>query len=256
MTPLWTPSPERVAQTELARFMKLAGKSSYAELHRWSVEHSEEFWELVWKFGQVRGEPGQRRVVNPGRMPGAKWFPDGRLNYAEHALYPPVGVGEDGVAVIFAREDGRRRRLTWRELRTEVAAVRAALVRFGVGRGDRVVALLPNAPEALIAMLATASLGAVWSSCSPDFGARAIADRFAQIEPTVLLTVDGYRYGGKAFDVRDTVADLRGQLPTVTTTVLVPYLDDDATLPDSVRWPDLIAAGAAHALGLAFEPIA
>jgi len=253
---LWEPGPERLAAAHLTRFAEQVGAAGdYQQLWRWSVSDLDGFWRALATWAGIRWSTPPTAGLAEARMPGARWFPDGRLNYAEHALYPPVGVAEDGVAVIFAREDGRRRRLTWRELRTEVAAVRAALVRFGVGRGDRVVALLPNAPEALIAMLATASLGAVWSSCSPDFGARAIADRFAQIEPTVLLTVDGYHYGGKAFDVRDTVADLRGQLPTVTTTVLVPYLDDDATLPDSVRWPDLIAAGAAHALGLAFEPM-
>jgi acetoacetyl-CoA synthetase len=122
-----------------------------------------------------------------------------------------------------------------------VAAVRAALVQLGVSVGDRVAALVPNSPEALVAMLATASLGAVWSSCSPDFGAHAIADRFTQIEPTVLFTVDGYRYGGKAFDILPTVEALRAELPSLRATVLVPYLDDAATLPDSERWPDLLA---------------
>jgi acetoacetyl-CoA synthetase len=173
-------------------------------------------------------------------MPGASWVPGGTLNYAEHALYPPCGVDKDDVAVVFAREDGLEQTLTWRELRTRVAAVRAALVAHGVGVGDRVAALLPNAPEALIAMLATAALGAVWSSCSPDFGARAIADRFTQIEPTVLFTVDGYVYGGKAYDIRATLATLRRELPTLRATVLVPYLDAAAELPDALAWADVV----------------
>jgi acetoacetyl-CoA synthetase len=184
-------------------------------------------------------------------MPGASWFPDGTLNYAEHALYPPCGVGKDDVAVVFAREDGRRETLTWRQLRTRVAAVRAALVGHGVRAGDRVAALLPNAPEALIAMLATTAIGAVWSSCSPDFGERAIADRFTQIEPVVLFAVDGYVYGGKRFDIRETVAALRADLPSVRATVLVPYLDESAGLPDTERWADWVAREAT----LEFEPM-
>src|SRR5437764_1827029 len=157
-------------------------------------------------------------------MTGALWCTGGRLTYADHLLYPPVGVDKDGVAVLFAREDGQRRTLSWRELRTQVAAVRAWLVGQGVGEGDRVAALLPNAPEALVAMLATTSLGAIWSSCSPDFGPRGVADRFTQIEPAVLFTVDGYHYGGKAFDVLQTVKSLRTELPSLRATVLVPYL--------------------------------
>jgi len=253
---LWEPGPERLAAAHLTRFAEQVGVAGgYEDLWRWSVADLDGFWRALASWAGIRWSAPPSAGLAEARMPGARWFPDGTLNYAEHALYPPVGVDKDGIAVIFAREDGRRRRLTWRELRTEVAAVRAALVEYGVGRGDRVAALLPNAPEALVAMLATASLGAVWSSCSPDFGARAIVDRFAQIEPTVLFTVDGYRYGGKAFDVRDTVAALRAQLPTVTTTVLVPYLDDDATLPDAVRWPDLLARPAPHTSRLAFEPM-
>jgi acetoacetyl-CoA synthetase len=249
---LWEPSPERAAGTRIAQFARQAGVAGdYADLWRWSVADLDRFWRTLGDWAGIRWtSPPAAGLADP-RMPGAVWFPDGTLNYAEHALYPPAGAGKDEVAVVFVREDGLRRTLTWRELRTEVAAVRAALVDFGVGRGDRVAALLPNAPEALIAMLATASLGAVWSSCSPDFGARAIADRFTQIEPTVLFTVDGYRYGGKAFDVRATVEALRADLPTVGTTVLVPYLDPDATLPDSQRWPDLLEREAT----LAFEPV-
>ena len=151
---------------------------------------------MRWHDAPTRGA---RRRLDARRA----WFPGGTLNYAEHALYPPVGVGKDDVAVIFAREDGLRAAAdAGSSCGGSVAAVRAALVEHGVGVGDRVAALLPNAPEALIAMLATASLGAIWSSCSPDFGARAVADRFTQIEPAVLFAVDGYLYGGKRFDIR------------------------------------------------------
>src|SRR3954467_6484375 len=249
---LWEPSAERAAGTRIAAFARHVGvEGDYDALWRWSVGNLDGFWRALAEWVGIRWQEEPTAGLADASMPGAQWFPGGTLNYAEHALYPPCGVGKDDLAVIHVREDGRRRTLTWRELRTQVAAVRAALAEFGVGRGDRVAALLPNAPEALVAMLATVSLGAVWSSCSPDFGARAIVDRFAQIEPTVFLTVDGYRYGGKAFDVRATVASLRSQLPTARTTVLVPYLDPDATLPDSVRWPELLGGGAT----LAFEPM-
>jgi acetoacetyl-CoA synthetase len=249
---LWEPSPDRAAATRIAGFGRRVGVSGgYADLWRWSVDDLDRFWRELADWSGIRWTSAPSTALADARMPGAVWFPGGTLNYAEHALYPPAGAGKDDLAVVFVREDGLRRTLTWRELRTQVAAVRAALVDYGVGRGDRVAALLPNAPEALIAMLATASLGAVWSSCSPDFGARAIADRFTQIEPTLLFTVDGYRYGGKAFDVRGTVEALRAELPTVGTTVLVPYLDPDATVPGAVRWPDLLEREAQ----LAFEPM-
>src|SRR3954453_22128896 len=249
---LWEPTPDRAAGTRIAGFARHVGvDGDYAALWRWSVENLDEFWRTFAEWVGVRWRDTPTAGLADPAMPGATWFPGGTLNYAEHALYPPAGVEKDDVAVIFVREDGRRRTLTWRELRTQVAAVRAALAEYGVGPGDRVAALLPNAPEALVAMLATTSLGAVWSSCSPDFGARAIADRFTQIEPVVLLTVDGYRYGGKPFDIGATVATLRAELPSVRATVLVPYLDEAATLPDSVRWPDLLQREAR----LAFEPM-
>jgi acetoacetyl-CoA synthetase len=251
---LWTPSDDRVADARLTQFRTwLAGRGrvldSYDALWQWSVHDLDGFWTAFAEWAQVRWRTPPDRTLGSRVMPGATWFPGGTLNYAEHALYPPAGAELDAVAVLFAREDGLERTLTWRELRTQVAAVRAALVDYGVARGDRVAALLPNAPEALIAMLAAASLGAVWSSCSPDFGARAIADRFTQIEPVVLLAVDGYRYGGKAFDVRGTVEELRAELPSLRATVLVPYLDEAAALPDAHRWPELLERDAR----LAFE---
>ena len=184
-------------------------------------------------------------------MPGARWFPGGRLNYAEHLLFPLAEVDGSSVAVIAAREDGRESTLSWDELRARSPA--SGLVAGpGRGSGDRVAALLPNGLEALVAVLAVASLGAVWSSCSPDFGPTAIADRFTQIEPVVLLTVDGYSYGGKTFDVRATVADLRASLPSLRATVLVPYLDEAATVDSTTPWAELLATEGE----LAFEPMA
>ena len=252
---LWEPGPDRIASARITEFGRWVAEHAgvatgdYDELWQWSVSDLDGFWSAFARWYGTRWHDDPSTALADATMPGATWFPGGTLNYAEHALYPPCGVGKDDVAVLFEREDGLAVRLTWRELRTQVAAVRAALADHGVGRGDRVAALVPNTPEALVAMLATVSLGGVWSSCSPDFGARAIADRFTQIEPTVLFAVDGYHYGGKQFDVRPTVERLRAELPTLRATVLVPYLDADATLPDSERWPDLLAREAT----LAFE---
>ena len=220
MSPLWTPSPERAAKTELARFMKLAGKSSYAELHRWSIEHSDDFWELVWRFGQVRGEPGARRVMNPERMPGAKWFPEGKLNYAENALRSRDATP----AIAFWGEDRVKRYLSKRQLYDLVSRIARALKDAGVEKGDRVAGYLPNVPEATAALLATASLGAVWSSCSPDFGVQGVLDRFGQIEPKVLFCADGYLYNGREFDSQEKASQVLEQLPSVEECVVVDYL--------------------------------
>ncbi len=191
-------------------------------------------------------------------MPGARWFPGATLNYAEHALRPGAGKADDDLAVVFRREDGEDRRITYAELRAQVAAARAGLVELGVRRGDRVVALVPNSPHAVVAFLAAASLGAVWSSCSPDFGVQAVVDRFAQVEPTLFVAVDGYLYNGRAFDVRPTVDALRAQLPSLRATVLVPYLGRDtgpSRSDDSsvVTWDHLLARHAGA--DLAFEPV-
>ncbi|MDT4912986.1 MAG: acetoacetyl-CoA synthetase [Pseudonocardiales bacterium] len=243
---LWQPSAawlERARLTEFAGWLGARGRSfdSYHDLWQWSVDDLDAFWgELAEWFG-IRWHAQPTAALADASMPGARWFPGGTLNYAEHALFPPCGVADDDPAVLFTREDGVERSVTWAQLRAQVASVRAALAAAGVGRGDRVAALVPNSPEALVAMLATTSLGGVWSSCSPDFGAPAIADRFTQIEPVVLVTVDGYRYGGKAFDVRGTVEALRAELPSLRATVLVPYLDESATLPGAQLWSDLLA---------------
>ena len=220
MSPLWTPSPERAAKTELARFMKLAGKSSYAELHRWSIEHSDDFWELVWRFAEVRGEPGARRVMNPERMPGAKWFPEGKLNYAENALRSRDAMP----AIAFWGEDRVKRYLSKRQLYDLVSRIARALKDAGVAKGDRVAGYLPNVPEATAALLATASLGAVWSSCSPDFGVQGVLDRFGQIEPKVLFCADGYLYNGREFDSQEKASQVLEQLPSVEECVVVDYL--------------------------------
>jgi len=217
--PLWTPDPERAARSGMARFMRLAGRRDYEELHRWSVEHAEEFWDLVWKFGEVRGEPGLRRLINAGRMPGAQWFPEAKLNFAANLLRER----DASLAISFWGEDRVKRQLSRRQLYDLVSRLSQALAAAGVKKGDRVAGYLPNLPESVAAMLATASLGAIWSSCSPDFGVQGVLDRFGQIEPKVLFCADRYLYGGKEFDLRAKNAEILASLPSVSKCVQVEY---------------------------------
>jgi acetoacetyl-CoA synthetase len=218
--PLWTPSPERAAGTELARFMKLAGKRSFDELHRWSVEDSPAFWNRVWDFGAVQGQRSGPTLLDPDRMPGAKWFPEARLNYAQNLLRER---GE-GPAIIFRGENRIKRQLSQGQLYDLVSRIAQALADAGVKKGDRVAGYLPNVPEGTAALLATASLGAIWSSCSPDFGVQGVLDRFGQIEPKVLFCADGYLYSGKEYDCQDKVAQVLEKLPSVEECVVVDYL--------------------------------
>ncbi|PRY46086.1 acetoacetate--CoA ligase [Umezawaea tangerina] len=254
---LWRPDPDRVADSRIAAFRdwlraeRGLDLADYAELWTWSTTDLEAFWGAIAEFFDVAFHTPPERVLGAATMPGAQWFPGATLNYAEHALRPGPGRADDDLAVIFHREDGLAENLTYGELRRRVAAVRAGLVALGVAKGDRVVALVPNSPEALIAFLAAASLGATWSSCSPDFGARAISDRFTQIEPTVLIAVDGYRYNGRAFDVRPTVDKLRSEIGSLKATVLVDYTG--GALPDAVGWADLLAEH--DGAPMAYEPV-
>jgi acetoacetyl-CoA synthetase len=252
---LWAPDLDHsgpLAQfTAWVREHRGVDASDYAALHAWSVEDLDGFWSAAAEFLGVRFHTQPSAVLGSSAMPGAQWFPGATLNYAEHALTPGPGREDGDVALVVAREDGLERVVTHAELRDLVARARAGLVEIGVGRGDRVVALAPNSVETLATFLAAASLGAIWSSCSPDFGARAVHDRFAQIEPTVLLAVDGYVYGGKRFDIRANVEALRAQLPTLRATVLVPYLDEGATLDGTLPWSEFTATAAP----LAFEPV-
>jgi acetoacetyl-CoA synthetase len=227
MKPLWTPSPERAAATELARFMKLAGKPGYEELHRWSIESRGEFWSRVWDFCGVIGDKGRDSVLDADRMPGAKWFPQARLNYAQNLLR-----GRGGIA--FWGEDRIQRRLTHEQLRRLVSRIAQALADAGVKKGDRVAGYLPNVPEATAALLATASLGAVWSSCSPDFGVQGVLDRFGQIEPKILFCADGYLYNGREFDSQEKASRVLEKLPSVEECVVVDYLGAPATAGTSL----------------------
>ncbi|HEX4752737.1 MAG TPA: acetoacetate--CoA ligase [Solirubrobacterales bacterium] len=240
--PIWQPGAEEVERAEVTHFIRwLAAErgvelDGYRDLWRWSVDDLDGFWRAAWDYFEVLadGEPGA--VLTSREMPGAEWFPGTRLNYAEHVFR---GHADGELAILAASELRELERLTWGELRAEVARVAAGLRGLGVEEGDRVVAYMPNIAEAVVAFLATASLGAVWSSASPDFGADSVTDRFAQIEPKVLIGVDGYRYGGKDFERLDTVARLREQMPSVQHTVLVSYLGAEGELPDSVAWEEL-----------------
>ncbi|GAA4376735.1 acetoacetate--CoA ligase [Actinomadura verrucosospora] len=237
---LWEPSEEVVANARVTRFAHWLGdrgvlKESYDELWQWSVTEVDAFWDAIWSYFDVVGERGDGPVRAGGPMPvdGLKWFPGATLNYAANALRR-VQESPDETAVVFRSEAGGHRLLSYRELGLHVAQVRAGLAELGVGKGDRVAAYIPNIPEALVCFLATASLGAVWSSCSPDFGSSSVVDRFAQIEPKVLIAVDGYAYNGKRFDRREIVGEIEAALPTLAATVLVPYLDPAAT-PEGLR---------------------
>jgi acetoacetyl-CoA synthetase len=231
MTPLWRPTPERAAQTQLARFMQRAGKSTYEELHRWSVEQAPDFWNLLWEFARVHGTRTGPTLVHPDRMPGAQWFPRAKLNFAENLLR---GRGAAD-AIVFWGEDRIKRRLTQKNLHDLVSRMSQALADLGVKKGDRVAGYLPNLPESTAAMLATASLGAIWSSCSPDFGVQGVLDRFGQIEPKVLFCADGYLYGGKEFDCQEKVNAVLDALPTVEECVVVDYLSAPATAGTSLE---------------------
>ncbi|GAA3117653.1 acetoacetate--CoA ligase [Planomonospora alba] len=218
---LWEPTPDITKDAKVTRYMEWLGRPiDYQGLWQWSVDSPEEFWTSVWDYFDVVGERGDGPVIS-GTMPGAEWFTGATLNYAENALRR--AAAEPGrLAVVFRDEAGARRTLTLGELAAEVARVRTGLAALGVGRGDRVAAYAPNTPETLVAFLATASLGAIWSSCSPDFGAPSVIDRFTQIEPKVLLAVDGYDYSGRRFDRSGVVADIAAKLPTLAARVRLP----------------------------------
>ena len=224
--PLWTPDATRRQRSQLSTLTTQAAAragrafDSYADLHRWSVDERGEFWSLVWDFCGLIGEKGDRLLVDGDRMPGACFFPHAQLNFAENLLR---GRGP-GDAIVFKGEDKVLRRLSWDDLRGLVSRLQQLLVSLGVKKGDRVAAMMPNMPEAVAGMLATASIGAVWSSCSPDFGEQGVLDRFGQIEPVVFLAPDGYWYNGKQIDVTAKVQAILARLPSVRQAILVDYL--------------------------------
>jgi acetoacetyl-CoA synthetase len=252
---LWRPSAEAIERSQLTRYRRWleaergVDADDYAELWKWSVDQLEDFWASIWDYFEVISSTPRPEVLTERTMPGARWFEGAELNYAEHIFR---GKGDDEVAVVYASELRDLGELRWRELQEQVSACAEALRSLGVTRGDRVVAYLPNGPEALIAFLASASLGAIWSSCSPDFGQASVVDRFAQIEPKVLFAVDGYRYGGKDFDRLETVAEIVGEIPSLERIVVVPYLSDSPELavlerredgPAPMTWQQLLDLG-------------
>lgn len=236
MDPIWKPSEARVRNAALTRFSQYVQERykapvlDYSLLHRWSVEFPENFWSSVWDFCEVRASLRAKQVIEDGtHLPGARWFVGARLNYAENLLR----LDGDAPAILFRNERGQRRELSWHQLRCAVARVADGLKHAGVKQGDRVAGYLPNLPEAVIAMLAATSLGAIWSSCSPDFGCAAVIDRFAQVKPRVLFAADGYQYAGKTLDCLPVIAAVCKQIHSIERVVLVPYQRDirDAEKP-------------------------
>jgi acetoacetyl-CoA synthetase len=245
--PMWTPSGERIARANITQFREQAANRwqkslpDYAALDAWAIAHPEEFWVSVWEDGGVIGERGEAVLVDGDRMPGARWFPQARLNFAENLLRAP----DDRDALVFWGEDKVKRRMTRAELYRAAAQMAAALRAEGVGMGDRVAAYMPNMPETVIAMLAATSLGAVFTSASPDFGVQGVLDRFGQTTPKVLIACDGYYYGGKTISVLDKLAEIVPALPSVTRAVVVPYIgaaaDDVAAVPRAVTLAEFLA---------------
>jgi acetoacetyl-CoA synthetase len=262
--PLWTPTSEMVDSARITAFMKWASKrhgrtfTGYTELWDWSVGEVAEFWGDIWEYCGVRAStPYEQVLTDRGsegspigqlEMPGACWFEGAQLNYAENMLMREHDPNE--LAVLHAselRNQDPPAQLTWGELAEQVAAVAEGLRSLGVGRGDRVAAYMPNIPETLVAFLASASIGAIWSCAAPEFGARSVIDRFGQIEPKVLFVVDGYRHGGKDFDRREALRTIIDGLPTVANTMMLPYLSSEATaagLPGGLLWEELVERGA------------
>ena len=246
---LWRPSAERMERSRLTRFAAQVaqrhglsvtpGPEGYEALRQWSVEHLEDFWAHVWEHFDVRASSPYEQVLTTREMPGARWFPGARLNLAENALR----TRGSSPALVAAAEEGPLVEVSWDELRGQVGALQETLRGLGVREGDRVVGYLPNVPATVVAFLACASLGAVWSACAPDIGPASAVDRFAQLAPTVLVTVDGYRFGGKARDRRAAVAELLDGLPTVTAVVSVPLLGHVIDRPGVtvVAWDDAVA---------------
>ncbi len=245
---LWQPSEAQIKASNMYRFMTLINErygtsfDSYDGLYQWSVDHIPEFWKEMWDFAAIKASVSYDRVIDDAaKMPGARWFEGARLNFAENLLR----YRDDRLALVFRGEDQVRRTLTYAQLYDEVARVAKALKQAGVAAGDRVAGFVPNMPESIIAMLAAASIGAAWSSCSPDFGIKGVLDRFGQIRPKVLFTADGYFFKGKPLDSLARIADIMGQIPSVERLVVVPYAQekpDISAIPNAVLYADFKSA--------------
>jgi acetoacetyl-CoA synthetase len=246
MEPLWKPSDERIRRANITRFMAAVRRDygvaveDYASLYCWSIDQPVQFWNALWDFaGIIADTRGQGTLTDGDRMPGARWFPEARLNFAENLLRRP----DDQEAIVFCSEQGVRRTLSYRTLTRQVASLAQAFRGIGVTQGDRIAAILPNMPEAVIGMLASASIGAIWSSCSPDFEVTAVVDRFVQIQPKVLLAVDGYDYNGKTYHIADRFDRLLEAMPSIAQLIVVPHIES-ASSPShgkAVLWVDFVA---------------
>jgi acetoacetyl-CoA synthetase len=260
-TPLWRPDGAWLEQANLSRFARAAALrwqhqfGDYETLHRWSCDRPQEFWPSIWDFAGIVGEPGDPVLADGNKMPGAKFFPRARLNFAENLLRRR----DDGDAIVFRGEDRVRRRLSHRQLYDSVSRFAQALIAQGVKPGDRVAGYMPNMPETVIACLASAATGAVWSSCSPDFGVKGVLDRFGQIEPKLLILADGYFYNGKRFDNLGKAREIVAALPSLERVVIVPYTEESPALDGigpAVRYDDFLTPFAAGDIAFARLPFA
>ncbi len=255
-TPLWVPDNSRVHNSRMWHFMRWLEDhrelsfADYNALWQWSVDNLEEFWDAFWQYFDVPFSKPYKQILDTRRMPGARWFSGARLNMAEQ-VFRFHQDQPDRPAIISRSELRPLTELSWGEFRRQTAAMAHSLRELGVEKGDRVVAYLPNIPEAAVAFFACASIGAIWSSCSPDMGTRSVTDRFKQIDPRILIAVDGYRYGGQDYDRLAVVDGLRKELPTLQQTILLPYLDEAAELDDAVSWDSMTTNNEP----LYFEPV-
>ncbi len=257
---LWEPTEADTAGANITNYMRWLKDErgldfdSYGHLWNWSVGEIEQFWRSIWDFFDVKSSEPPERVLGEERMPGAEWFPGARLNYAENFF---AREWKEGPAILYFGEGGAAEEISWEEIRTQSAQLAKALKGLGVEAGDRVVAYMPHIPETIVGLFAAASLGAVWSSCSPDFGSRSVLDRFQQIEPKVLLAVDGYQYSGRIYDRRQVVAELQQGLPSLKATILFPFLTEDeesAASPGTLVWDELLNSEEPHP-ELTFEQV-
>ncbi|MEM9302805.1 MAG: acetoacetate--CoA ligase [Pseudomonadota bacterium] len=258
--PMWSPSPQRVEDSNMSRFIRFVGRQldetvdDYESLYQFSIRKPAVFWEALWEFCGIRSSSGWDDVVDDvTRMPGAKWFPGSKLNFAQNLLRH----GDERTAIEFAGEDGARKSVTYAELRETVAQLAAAMRAAGVKSGDRVGGFMPNCPETIVAMLATTSIGAIWSSCSPDFGVNGVVDRFGQIQPKLILCVDGYHYGGKRFDSLGKVAEVLDRIDSIEQAVVVDFTGSEPDLSGldrAVAWSDFVDREATFA-AMRFEQL-
>ena len=242
MTPLWQPTTAAIQRTRMDDFRRYINSyeqqqlADYQQLHAWSVAHSDRFWLRIWDYFAVLGQRGDTIVSHAEKLPGAQWFPDSQLNFAENLLR----YRDDRVALIFRGEDGSRQQLSYAELYNEVAACAQGMRNHGIVAGDRVAALMPNCIETIIAMLAASSIGAIWSSCSPDFGVQGVLERFGQITPKLFITVDGYCYNGKVLDISDKVNPIQAQLPCLCATVVVRFSRAHHRIDQAIDWEQFL----------------